>query len=176
ASSMSRSDGAPCSARRSASPGASRGIRRINGDPGGIRNMATNQNFTEKARQAIVAGQQLTQEQNLAQYEPAALLVGLVDQPDGIVPQILQRLELEPAMVLREARDVVERSPKLQYSAEAVVSGALRKALQDAERQAQQFGDEYISTEHLFIGILEGERTPAAWLLARLGTTRERAL
>lgn len=81
--------------------------------------MATNQNFTEKARQAIIVGQQLTQERNLAQYEPEALLVGLVDQADGIVPQILQRLNVDPAMVLREARALLDRAPKLQYSSEA---------------------------------------------------------
>ncbi|HYH10720.1 MAG TPA: ATP-dependent chaperone ClpB, partial [Thermomicrobiales bacterium] len=138
--------------------------------------MASNQNFTEKARQAIIAGQQLTQEKNLAQYEPEALLIGLVDQPDGIVPQILQRLGADPAAVLREARTLVDRAPKLQYSSEAVVSGGLRKALQDAERQAQQFGDEYISTEHLLIGILNGERTQAAALLDRFGIDRDRVL
>ncbi|MDQ4045665.1 MAG: ATP-dependent chaperone ClpB [Chloroflexota bacterium] len=138
--------------------------------------MATNQNFTEKARQAIIAGQQVTEEKNLAQYEPEALLVGLIDQPDGIVPQILQRLNLDPAVVLREANSLVDRAPKLQYSAEAVVSQALRKVLQDAERQAQQFGDEYISTEHLLLGILGGDRTQAASLLSRLGADRDRVL
>jgi ATP-dependent Clp protease ATP-binding subunit ClpB len=138
--------------------------------------MATNQNFTEKARQAIVAGQKITQNEKLAQYEPEALLVGLVDQPDGIVPQIVQRLGLEPATILREARALVERAPKLQYSAEAVVSGNLRKALQDAETEAQQFGDEYLSTEHLLLGIIDGERTQAASLLNRLGIDRDRVL
>ncbi len=138
--------------------------------------MASNQNFTEKARQAIVAGQQLTQEKNLAQYEPEALLVGLIDQPDGIVPQVLQRLGLAPDTVLSEARALVDRAPKLQYSAEAVVSPALRRALQDAERQAQQFGDEYLSTEHLLLGILGGERTQAASLLNRVGIDRDRVL
>ena len=138
--------------------------------------MAQNQNFTEKARQAIVAGQQITEEHKLSQYEPEALLVGLIDQPDGIVPQILQRLGLDPANVLREARSLVERAPKLQYSAEAVVSPALRRALQAAEREAQQFGDEYLSTEHLLLGILDGERTEAASLLKRHGVDRDRVL
>jgi ATP-dependent Clp protease ATP-binding subunit ClpB len=138
--------------------------------------MASNQNYTEKARQAIIAGQQLTQEKNLSQYEPEALLVGLVDQPDGIVPQILQRLNTDPALVLRESQALVDRAPKLQYSAEAVVSPGLRRALQAAEQEARQFGDEYLSTEHLLLGILAGERTPAASLLGRLGITRDRVL
>ncbi len=138
--------------------------------------MAMNQNLTEKARQAIVAGQRITQDRRLSQYEPEALLAGLVDQPDGIVPQILQRLGVEPAHVLQDAEALVDRAPKLQYSAEAVVSGSLRKALESAEREAQQFGDEYLSTEHLLLGIIDGDRTQAASLLNRLNVTRERVL
>src|SRR5690606_1743725 len=99
-----------------------------------------------------------------------------IDQPDGIVPQILQRLGLDPANVLGDAQALVERAPKLQYSAEAVVSPALRRALQAAEREARQFGDEYLSTEHLLLGILDGERTEAASLLKRHGVDRDRVL
>jgi ATP-dependent Clp protease ATP-binding subunit ClpB len=138
--------------------------------------MSTNQNFTERARQAIVAGQQITQDAKLSQFEAEALLVGLVDQADGIVPQILQRLDIDPRTVLEGSRKLVEQSPKLQYSAEAVVGGGLRKVLQDAEQQAQQFGDEYISTEHLLLGILSVERSPAAMLLNRLGASSDRVL
>ncbi|MDQ3523799.1 MAG: type VI secretion system ATPase TssH, partial [Chloroflexota bacterium] len=136
--------------------------------------MASNHNYTDKARRAIVAGQQLTQQKSLAQYEPEALLVSLIDQQDGIVPQILQRLDVEPSKVLSEGNGLVDRAPKLQFSAEAVVSSSLRQALQVAESEAAQFGDEYLSTEHLFLGILAGERTPSASLLARHGISKDR--
>jgi ATP-dependent Clp protease ATP-binding subunit ClpB len=136
--------------------------------------MASNQNYTDKAQQAIVAGQQLTQQKSLAQYEPEALLVSLIDQEDGIVPQILLRLDVEPSKLLSEAKGLVDRAPKLQFSAEAVVSSALRQALQVAETEAGQFGDEYLSTEHLFLGILAGERTAAASVLSRHGISKDR--
>jgi len=136
--------------------------------------MATNQNYTEKARQAIIAGQQLTQQKSLAQYEPEALLVALVEQDDGIVPQILQRLDADPAIILKESNALVDRAPKLQISAEAVVSPALRKALQAAESEARQFGDEYLSTEHLFLGILSVERSETSSMLGRHGITSDR--
>jgi ATP-dependent Clp protease ATP-binding subunit ClpB len=136
--------------------------------------MASNQRFTEKAREAIIAGQQSTEQQKLAQYEPEALLLGLVSQADGIVPQVLQRLSVDPKDVQRETTSLVERAPKLQYSADAVISGSLRQVLQHAETEASSMGDEFVSTEHLFLGILSVERTPAQSLLARLGVTKDR--
>ena len=135
--------------------------------------MAQNQNYAEKAREAIVSGQRITEEKKLAQYEPETLLSSLVDQSDGIVPQILQRLQVEPERVSREVASLVDRAPKLQISSEAIVSQGLRKALTDAETEAAGFGDEYISTEHLLLGILRQERSPAESLLRGHGVDRE---
>ncbi len=136
--------------------------------------MSSNQRFTDKAREAIIAGQQLTVEHKLAQFEPEALLRALAVQADGIVPQVLQRLDVDPALVAREADALIERSPKLQFSADAVVSSGLRQALQHAETEANAFGDEFVSAEHLLLGILSVERTPAESLLRRLGATKDR--
>ncbi len=136
--------------------------------------MATNQQFTEKAREAVLAGQQITEQKKLAQFEPEALLYGLVVQGDGVVPQILQRLGVEPAEIIKEVEQLIDRAPKLQYSADAVVSSGLRRALQTAESEARQFGDEYISAEHLFLGILSIERSPAESLLRRFQVSKDR--
>ncbi|MGI8485998.1 MAG: ATP-dependent Clp protease ATP-binding subunit, partial [Thermomicrobiales bacterium] len=136
--------------------------------------MATNQQFTEKAREAVLAGQQITEEKKLAQFEPEALLYGLVIQGDGVVPQILQRLGVESAEITREVEQLIDRAPKLQYSADAVVSSGLRRALQTAEAEARQFGDEYTSAEHLLLGILSVERSPAESLLRRYQITKDR--
>jgi len=136
--------------------------------------MSSNQRFTDKARDAIVAGQQITVEQKLAQFEPEALLRALANQVDGIVPQVLQRLGIDPEVVARETDTLIDRSPKLQFSADAVVSSSLRQALQHAESEASTFGDEFVSAEHLLLGILSVERTPAESLLRRLGATKDR--
>ena len=95
--------------------------------------MAQNQNYTDKAREAIVAGQKITEEKKLAQYEPETLLLALTEQADGIVPQILQRLGLDPMQLARETSALVDRAPKLQISSDAIVSQGLRKALNDSE-------------------------------------------
>ncbi len=138
--------------------------------------MAANQQYTEKAREAIIAGQRITEERKLAQFEPEALLLALVEQSDGIVPQILQRMQLDPATIVRETNALVDRAPKLQISSDAIVSAGLRKALQQAESEAAQFGDEFISTEHLFLGILSVERSPAESLLRRYNVDRDRTM
>lgn len=138
--------------------------------------MAQNQNFTDKAREAIVSGQQITESKKLAQYEPETLLLALIDQADGIVPQILQRLSLAPAQISQEVAALVDRAPKLQISSDAIVSQGLRKALNDAETEARSFGDEYISTEHLLLGILGVQRSPAESLLRRNGVDRDHVL
>ncbi len=136
--------------------------------------MAMNYQFTEKAREAILAGQTTTEERRLAQYEPEALLLALVQQADGIVPQLLLKLGSDPAAVAREAEQALDRAPKLQYSAEAVVSSGLRRALQAAETEARQFGDEFLSAEHLLLGLLSVDRSPAESILRRFNITQDR--
>ena len=135
--------------------------------------MAATNRLTEKAQEAIVEAQQTAQRLRLSQLEPDALLFALAGQEAGVVPQVLLKAGVDPQAILREIGAELERSPKLQYSAEPVVSSALRKALEAAEREAKQIGDEYISTEHLLLGIVDGQTTPAARLLARHGMTAD---
>ena len=135
--------------------------------------MATQQKFTEKAQEAIVTGQRATEARRLSQFEPEALLLGLLEQSDGVVPQTLLRMGVDPAKASRETTALLDAAPKLQYSSEPVVSSSLRKALQAAEGEARQFGDEYVSTEHLLLGIMSVADSPAARLLARLGVAKD---
>ena len=135
--------------------------------------MATQQKFTEKAQEAIVTGQRETEARKLSQFEPEALLLGLLEQSDGVVPQTLLRMGVDPAKASRETTALLDAAPKLQYSSEPVVSSSLRKALQAAEGEARQFGDEYVSTEHLLLGILSVADSAAARLLARLGVAKD---
>jgi ATP-dependent Clp protease ATP-binding subunit ClpB len=131
--------------------------------------MAPTNRFTEKAQEAIVEAQQTAQSLRLSQFEPDALLLALAGQEGGVVPQVMLKAGVDPRVIVRETQAELERAPKLQYSAEPAVSAALRKALEAAEREAKQFGDDYISTEHLLLGIVAGETTAAARLLVRHG-------
>jgi ATP-dependent Clp protease ATP-binding subunit ClpB len=137
--------------------------------------MATNQRFTEKAQEVILHAQRQTDALRLSQLEPEVILQALLGQTDGIAPQVLLKAGVDPQQALQAITAEVERLPKLQYSAEATVSNATRKLLENAEREAQQFGDEYLSTEHLLLGALAVPGSPGVAALNRLGLTPENA-
>ncbi len=137
--------------------------------------MATRQQFTEKAQEAILFGQDFTRDQKLAQYEPEALMLGLLEQPDGVVPQVLLKLGVDPAVVRQDDEAALAALPRLQYAAETPApSSRLRTVLSTAETEARQFKDEYVSTEHLLLGILAASDSPIAKALAQRGITREK--
>ncbi len=130
--------------------------------------MAAPTKFTEKAQEAVVEAQRETERRRLSQFEPEVLLAALVNQHDGIVPQVLHKLEVDPQLIVEETEAEIARLPVLQYSSEASVSQGMRRVLETAEKEAKQFGDEYISTEHLLLGITAGS-SPAAKLLGKNG-------
>ena len=136
--------------------------------------MASTTKFTEKAQEAIVNAQRETESRNISQFEPVALLLALLDQSDGLVPETLRKLGVDPAAVRRDAATEFESLPKLSYAAQPSPSNSLRKVLQKAEDEAKRLGDEYVSAEHLLLGILDGLDTGAAKLLARFGVTKDR--
>jgi ATP-dependent Clp protease ATP-binding subunit ClpB len=136
--------------------------------------MASTTKFTEKAQEAILNAQRETESRNISQFEPIALLLALLDQSDGLVPEILRKLDVDPAAVRRDVATEFEGLPKLSYAAQPTPSNSLRKALQKAEDEAKRMGDEYVSAEHLLLGILDGLDTGAAKLLTRFGVTKDR--
>ena len=81
--------------------------------------MATNQRFTEKAQEAILQAQRQTDTLRLSQLEPEVIVQALLQQTDGIVPQVLLKAGIDPRPVAAEIDAEVERLPRLQYSADA---------------------------------------------------------
>ncbi|MFN8664733.1 MAG: ATP-dependent chaperone ClpB [Thermomicrobiales bacterium] len=130
--------------------------------------------FTEKAQEAIVSAQRETEARKISQLEPIALLVALLNQSDGLIPQILSKLQVDVNQVRSQAAAEFEGLPKLSYTAQPVVSSSLRKVLQKAEDEARQMTDEYVSSEHLLLGMLDVTESGAARLLARHGVTKDR--
>ncbi len=135
--------------------------------------MAQTQGFTEKAQQAIVEAQRLTREKRLAHFEPEMLLLSLINQQDGLVPQILRKCGADTGAVANELTRIIDQQPRLQYDSEPRPSPSTQRALDSAERSAQQFGDEYLSTEHLLLGISEAGGS-AAKALVDAGVTGDK--
>jgi ATP-dependent Clp protease ATP-binding subunit ClpB len=136
--------------------------------------MASTTRFTEKAQEAIVSAQRDTEAANVSQFEPVALLRALLNQSDGVVPQILRKLGADSAAVAIAAESEFNGLPKLTYSAQPVPSNTLRKVLQKAEDEAKRMGDDFVSTEHLLLGIIDAPESGAARVLARFGVTKDR--
>jgi ATP-dependent Clp protease ATP-binding subunit ClpB len=135
------------------------------------------QKFTEKAQQAILATPELARELGHASVEPEHLLVTLLEQPEGVVPSVLRKLSVDPAALARETRDRLDTQPKVSGGAEPHLSPRLRVVVDAATADAKQMQDDYVSTEHLLLGLAtEPGRSAAAEALRQRGITRERVL
>ncbi len=133
--------------------------------------------FTEKAQQALLEGQRITESRRHSQFEVDQLLFALVSQSDGVVPQVLLRSELEPRAVIAELERVLEAAPKLQISAQPVLGAGLRRVLERAEEEAKSFGDEYVSTEHLLLAAFDAApNAESVKALTRLGLNRDKIM
>lgn len=129
--------------------------------------------LTEKAQEAIAAAQRAAEERQHATLDVDHLIYSLIQQDGGIVRRAIELLGQQPQVLAVELDEHLASLPRLQYSSQATLSNTFRSALQKAEDEKASFGDDYISTEHLFLGALEQERNGAVKLLKKHGVTRE---
>ena len=133
--------------------------------------------FTEKAREAIAAAVELAKGSNNPQIEPEHLLVALVEQTNGIVPDLLRKLSADPAAIGSAARQLLAKLPTAFGGAEPPLSPRLRLVLDRAQAEATHMKDDFVSTEHVFIATTdEAGRSPAAQLLKDHKVTRDTIL
>src|SRR5476651_2040577 len=126
--------------------------------------------FTEKAREAIAAAVELAKGANNPQIEPEHLLLALIDQKEGIIPDLLRKLAADPASVGGAARQLLAKMPTAFGGSEPALSPRLRLVLDSAQAEAGRMKDDFVSTEHVFIAIAdESGRSPAAQLLKQTG-------
>ncbi|MCY4008875.1 MAG: ATP-dependent chaperone ClpB [Anaerolineaceae bacterium] len=111
--------------------------------------------FTHKAQQAILAAQQRAAEAQHAELVTAHLLATLLTQEEGLVPQLIRKIGVPPAGLLREVEASLQQQPRLQQAAQPRLSDELDRALRKAEKDAAQLRDEYISSEHLLLALAE---------------------
>ena len=131
--------------------------------------------YTEKAQEALVQAQELAMEYNHSQIDPEHLLLALLQQADGVVPQIIAKLGLTPAMLQRPLEEELQRRPKVYGAAARVGIGpTLQNVLNRAEAQAQSMRDEYVSTEHLLMGFVLVPSGRAGEILQQYGITLNR--
>ena len=138
--------------------------------------MTTNLNkYTNKAQEAVIRAQSLAEELNHSQVEPEHLLLALLEQKDGVVPQLLLKLQAAPETLRADLDRHLSSKPKAYGPVQRYLSADLGQVLRRAESKAQQMHDEYISTEHLLMAMLESKGY-AGQLLSAQGITEERLL
>jgi len=110
--------------------------------------------FTEKAQQAVLQAQSLAEEGNHSQVEAEHLLAALLAQEGGVVPQLIGKLGVPAASLAAEIQQILSDKPKVYGAAARVsLSPALGQVLRQAESEAKQMRDEYVSTEHLLLAL-----------------------
>jgi ATP-dependent Clp protease ATP-binding subunit ClpB len=133
--------------------------------------------FTEKAQEAILEAQGLASQYNHSQIDPEHLLLSLLQQTDGVVPQIVQKLGGSPQTLQQRLESDLSARPKVYGStAQVGLSRALQEVLQVAEREAGQMRDDYVSTEHLLVALTEPQAGQVAQFLAAFGITKDAIL
>jgi ATP-dependent Clp protease ATP-binding subunit ClpB len=133
--------------------------------------------YTEKAQEAILGAQQLADHEGHPEITPEHLLLTLVDQQGGIVPEILRKMNVDPAAVSTAIRTELGRNPRAHGGSQPSLSARLRQVTNAAEAEAERLKDEFVSTEHLLLAIAgEGGRAPAARILQQVGAGHDAIL
>ncbi len=133
--------------------------------------------FTQKSQEAIIAAQSTAERNGNSQVEPEHLLLALLQQGDGVVPQVLGKLNLAVGALIQQITAELNRLPRVSGSGVQVdISQRLRTVLVRAHDELGQFGDEYVSTEHLLLAILDHAGGAAQRVLRQAGLTRNTLL
>ena len=133
--------------------------------------------YTVKAQEALQAAQQLAVRGGHPEMRDLHLLLALLEQPEGIVPPTLRKIGADPAVLVQAARRAVDRIPKVSGAVdEPRVSRQLASTLEDAERAASEFKDDYVSTEHFLIALARAGEADARQILASAGASSDSIL
>src|SRR5690348_16802073 len=131
--------------------------------------------FTEKAQEAVLAAQTLAEQLNHAQIEPEHLLLALVEQQDGIVPELLRKMNVDPKPFAATLRDELSRQPQAYGGSAPSLSPRLNRIANEAQAEAARLKDEFVSTEHLLIAISgESGKNISSRLLQQHQITKDR--
>ena len=134
--------------------------------------------MTQKTREALQAAQRIAVEYSNNAVEQEHLLAALAQQQDGLIPQMLQTLGVDANAFAQAALQKVEALPRVTGSGrdpeKIYISSDLDRALNAAEQQAKQMKDEYISVEHVFLGILQRPGKAANEIFKMFGITNEK--
>jgi ATP-dependent Clp protease ATP-binding subunit ClpB len=132
--------------------------------------------MTVKAQEAVQQAQEVAARHENQQIEPVHLLAAMVAQTDGVVSPLLARLGIRSEALSQEIEREIGRLPKVTGFGQQHMGRPLNDVLERAFKEADNFKDEYVSTEHMFLAIAGQDRDPAGQLLKKHGASHEAIL
>ena len=132
--------------------------------------------FTQKAQEALGSAQAHAAQHQHPQVQPEHLLWALIEQKDGVVLPVLEKLGVDVSKLAEGMADAVAKLGRLATPVEVQISPQLGKILQAAESEAAAFKDEYVSTEHLLIAMTAAKDEAVSRLLNANGVTKDAIL
>ena len=136
--------------------------------------------FTERAQEAAQRAAEIIQRYGHNQIDTEHILLALIEQPNGTVPQILENLNVNADALVERLDSALKGSPKANIfgggAGQIFITPRVKRIIDLANGEASRLKDEYISTEHLFLAIMSERNTPAARMLENAGITRDRVM
>lgn len=130
--------------------------------------------YTENARQAIVECQNIAVSEGNQEIQVEHLALVLLMQRDGLIPKLINAMGIDPALIIGELEEEIQRLPKVSGGADNVyASRRFSQVILAAEKEATKFKDEYVSVEHLFLAILDERDGKAARILTKNGLRKD---
>lgn len=130
--------------------------------------------YTENARQAIVECQNIAISEGNQELQVEHLALALLMQRDGLIPKLVNAMGIDPAAIVGDLEEEIEKLPRVSGGADNVyASRRLSQVLLNAEKQADNFKDEYVSVEHIFIAIMEQRDSNASKVFAKNGLNKD---
>ncbi|MBS6439833.1 MAG: ATP-dependent chaperone ClpB [Clostridiales bacterium] len=135
------------------------------------------QKYTQKSTEALQSAQSIMTEYGNREMQEEHLLLALMRQEEGIAPELMKSLGVSEAVFNAQLERSIGTYPKVSGgSGELYLSESLRKALEKAEKEASLMGDEYVSVEHLILGIIEEPSDKVKKLFSNLGIEKSKFL
>ncbi len=136
--------------------------------------------FTERAQEAAQRAAEIIQRYGHNQIDTEHILLALIEQPDGVITQLLEIMNVDGEMLTERLDYILRTSPKANIfgggAGQIFITPRVKRIIDLANEEANRLKDEYISTEHIFLAILSERSTPAARLLEGAGVTKDRVL
>jgi ATP-dependent Clp protease ATP-binding subunit ClpC len=134
--------------------------------------------FTERAQDAAQRAAEIIQRYGHNQIDTEHILLALIEQPQGVIPQILDRMNIDLDALSDRIDDQLRNSPKANIygggAGQIFITPRVKRVVDMANEEANRLHDEFISTEHIFLAILSERNTAVARLLSEEGITKER--